>query len=577
MKERYLYESLPEDLRNGNHRPGAVEVSYHGTDLPSAWHTAVFTPPVPLNLACAWLEMHFGHADAARIILEYGDELTFRDGMFSARKSPETLSPAFDKYLGYRSVSTRTPYSEADCPAESRAVPFSEACWVPGTRILAGPALVPDIPGVEDRVRALLAFGLSMYFHAMPQNAPEDSIQRDMRVFTSIRGARERAGFKDSWEMTWHYLRPSGEPDEGLAKQLAEAMPEAGIMYLAADSAELQHRVSEFARAWASSRQAAPSPVGAETGGTAAPGPFTDAQARLGRYTYPERWRKSFDLPLYETIPGDVRESFEARLIDRARWWPRPSFAEGGRAIFRNATPLALAVAWLEPFRARAGISEVVAVDGHALRFETGRFREAYFDPKVCAHSPSGRSVSPLPPLVKVNENMLDHLSRPLPGSFWLEPCSILAGPHLRGREIDALLAFGVASVLVITDGSGQGDQVAAETETCIRDAGEKAARQGFRIAASRAALGTQDHAVAKAPEGLLESQSGALLDAIMAARPAAGTLYIAAEPQARRFLAWLMEKQYGEGNHARLDEEAEEAVLRAEGPTLWEGMTADR
>lgn len=48
-------------------------------------------------------------------------------------------------------------------------------------------------------------------------------------------------------------------------------------------------------------------------------------------------------------------------------------------------------------------------------------------------------------------------------------------------------------------------------------------------------------------------------------------------EPQARRFLAWMMGRHYTEHPGGMRDDEGDEAVLRAEGPTLREGMTADR
>jgi hypothetical protein len=251
-----------------------------------------------------------------------------------------------------------------------------------------------------------------------------------------------------------------------------------------------------------------------------------------------------FSAPLYDLMPPEVLRDCRNKVVDRVSWAMQPTFGGGGRAIFRDATPLYLAFSWLEPYRTHTNIALVRFTDGTMLRIRRGRLLEVLHDERIFPHDPGLPPLQARRPICEHSSLDVDRMMCPFPGTGWLVPGRILLGPAFGPQVPDAeakaltLMAYGVTKVLMISTGKEGIDHCFDGMEDSIARLREKTEALGWALQAPwtciRRGKDEETHAAA-----------GRLLDTILAHRPECGLLYLCADTLTLDYIAWLWHLYY--------------------------------
>jgi len=278
-----------------------------------------------------------------------------------------------------------------------------------------------------------------------------------------------------------------------------------------------------------------------------------------------------FSAPLYDLMPAEVIHDCRGKIVDQVSWAAKPTFCGGGEAIFRDATPLAMAFAWLEPYRAFTNIAIIRFTDGTMLRIRRGRLLETTKDESIF------RSESGLPPVkarhpIEGGGLASEAMMRPFPGTRWLHAGKILLGPSFGGSLPDskekaaALMAYGVTRVLMLSCGQEGSENAFEGVEEAIAALCNQTKARGWKIdsiwSLIRRKKGDESHAAA-----------GGILDAIFAARPDFGLLYVCTDSAAMAYIAWLWKHQYRVLSGFITPEDVDENPATPKSLTLWEAI----
>ncbi len=280
-----------------------------------------------------------------------------------------------------------------------------------------------------------------------------------------------------------------------------------------------------------------------------------------------------FSAPLYDLMPPEVINECQEKVVDQVSWAAQPTFCGGGEAIFRDATPLAVAFAWLEPYRAHTNIAIIRFTDGTMLRIRRGKLLEMKKDENIFPHEPCMPPVRARHPIVVGGSLKPEAMMRPFPGTGWLHAGKILIGPPLGSNMPDSsakaalLAAYGVTKVQMLSCGNKDGGGSCFEgMEEVIATLNKKTKPRGWAIdyfwSFARKEKGDEKHAMA-----------GRLLDAIFAARSDFGLLYLCTDSATMEYIAWLWHRYYRFLSRFITPEDLVENPERPNSITLWEAM----
>jgi len=210
--------------------------------------------------------------------------------------------------------------------------------------------------------------------------------------------------------------------------------------------------------------------------------------------------------------------------------------------VFRDATPLALAFAWLEPYRALTNIATIRFTDGTMLRIRRGKFLEMKKDEDIFPHEPCIPQVRAHAPIMIRGGISTEIMMRPFPNTWWLVGGSMLMGPPIGIQQPNAqakantLMAYGVTKVVMLQFSQEEGKTFEGMEETII-SLGEKTKARGWKISISWNIINSGKEET--------NAHAGRILDAILAARPDYGILYVCVDSPTMEYITWLWRRYY--------------------------------
>jgi hypothetical protein len=284
-------------------------------------------------------------------------------------------------------------------------------------------------------------------------------------------------------------------------------------------------------------------------------------------------WEEDIDYsaPLYELMPPEALEKCRGKVVDQVSWATKPAF-NGGKAVFRDSTPLALAFSWLEPYRARTNIAIVRFTDGSMLRIRRGRLLEMEKDDSIFRYFPSAPAGKPKHPVCDCHSTPVEYLVRPFPRTRWIQEGKILAGPDLGSDLSDyeekqkLLVYFGVTRVLSLIPDEADAKAEESRLDETLAGMRKLARNLDWDIDYSCAPIRWRD---------LMDriDSSGKVLDAVFNARTDYGLLYVCAEESLTDYIELLCGRYYGFPNHNYSCEHEKAAERASANITLLEAM----
>lgn len=278
-----------------------------------------------------------------------------------------------------------------------------------------------------------------------------------------------------------------------------------------------------------------------------------------------------FSAPLYDLMPPDVLHDCRGKVVDQVSWAAQPTFCGGGAAVYRDATPLPLAFAWLEPYRAYTNIAIIRFTDGTMLRMRRGKLLEVKKDEDIFPHEPSIPPVRTRHPIVVGGGMPTDLMMRPFPGTRWLVGGKILMGPLLGAKLPDCkdkaatLMAYGITMVMMLSSGQKGSESDFEGVEETIASLSEKTKTRGWTI--------DSIWSLYKRKEDENHDAAGRLIDAIFAERPDYGVLYLCTDRVPMEYIAWVWRRYYQFLSRFITPEDLVENPKSPSSLTLWEAM----
>jgi hypothetical protein len=133
---------------------------------------------------------------------------------------------------------------------------------------------------------------------------------------------------------------------------------------------------------------------------------------------------------------------------------------------------------------------------------------------------------------------------RPFPGTRWFVRSKIMLGPGFGAKLPDSeskastLMAYGIKNVLMLSTGNEQSDILFDGIEDAVLRLSEKTRARGWTI----------DSLWRLIEEGIYDQNhagAGKILDAIFAAIPDFGLLYVCTDNATSNYIAWIWNRYY--------------------------------